>query len=92
MGMNFFEELNRVNAAYCASRGLAAAELYGTPPNEAEFETSRLIAAGVPSEAATPVFKAHKAKHLKYWPRTPFQRLGYIEAQMQQGCYQGVGK
>lgn len=50
--MNLFTELSQVNRAYCASLGLAAAELYGTAPNSAEVETSRLIAAGVPAESA----------------------------------------
>lgn len=50
--MNLFTELSQVNRAYCASHGLAAAELYGIEPNEAEFATHRNIAAGVPDESA----------------------------------------
>ena len=50
--MNLFAEISRTNAAYCSARGLSAAELYGTEPNEAEVETSRLIRQGVPAESA----------------------------------------
>lgn len=50
--MNLFAELSQTNRAYCASHGLAAAELYGIEPNEAEFATHRNIAAGVPAESA----------------------------------------
>ena len=81
----FFQEISRTNAAYCASRGLSAAELYGTPINEAELDTHRNIAAGVPAEAAS--FCPRKAKHLKFWPRTGVQQLGYIEEHLRQcGC------
>lgn len=90
MGFLLFDELNRVNATYCAAHGMAAVELYGTEPNRAEFETHRLIASGVPSESATPLFRARKAKHLKYWPRTQMERIGYIEEQIKQGCYRPV--
>lgn len=88
--MNLFHEIANTNRAYCAARGMATAEMYGTEPNRAEFETHRLIAAGVPSESAAPLFRARKAKHLKYWPRTPMQRIGYIEEQIKQGCYRPV--
>jgi len=81
----FFAEIAKTNRAYCAARGLSAAELYGTEPNAAEVETSRLIAQGVPAEFAS--FRPRKAKHLKHWPRTGIQQLGYIEEHMQQGCY-----
>lgn len=50
--MNLFAEISRTNAAYCAARGLSAAELYGTEPNAAELETHELIAAGVPAQSA----------------------------------------
>ena len=40
MGINFFAELSATNRAHCAAHGFSSAELYGTPPNEAEFETS----------------------------------------------------
>lgn len=50
--MNLFQEIATTNAAYCAARGLSAVELYGTAPNEAELETHRLIASGVPAESA----------------------------------------
>ena len=40
MGINFFTELSATNRAHCAAHGFSSAELYGTPPNEAEFETS----------------------------------------------------
>lgn len=40
MGLQLFDELNRTNAAYCRALGFSSAELYGTPPNAAEFETS----------------------------------------------------
>jgi hypothetical protein len=40
MSIDLWAELNRTNRAYCASLGLSAGELYGTPPNEAEIETS----------------------------------------------------
>lgn len=83
--MNLFSEISRTNAAYCAARGLSAADLYGTPPNEAEIETHELIAAGVPAEAAS--FQPRKAKHLKFYPRTGVQQLGYIEEHLRQcGC------
>ena len=87
MSLNIFAEIARTNAAYCAAHGLSGAELYGTPINAEEYETHKLIAAGVPSEAAIPKFRPRKAKHLRYWPRTPIQQLGYIEAFLQQcGC------
>lgn len=95
--MNLFAEIERTNLAYCESLGLpsdaytrplAVAEVYGTPPNAAEIETHNLIEAGVPAEAAIPVFRPRKAKYLKYWPRTPIQQLGYVEEQIKQGCYQ----
>ena len=54
MGINFFAEISRTNAAYCAAHGLSVGEAYGVPPNEAEVETHDLIAAGVPAEAAVP--------------------------------------
>lgn len=54
MSLNIFAEIARTNAAYCAAHGLSGAELYGTAPNEAELETHRLIASGVPAEAAVP--------------------------------------
>ena len=50
--MNLFAEIATTNRAYCHAHGLSAAELYGTAPNSAEVETSRLIAAGVPAESA----------------------------------------
>lgn len=50
--MNLFQEITRTNRAYCQAHGLSAAELYGTAPNESELETHRLIASGVPAEAA----------------------------------------
>lgn len=83
--MNFFAEIAATNAAYCHAHGLTAAELYGTPINEAELETHRNIAAGVPAEAAS--FHPRKAKHMKFWPRTGVQELGYIEEHLRQcGC------
>lgn len=87
--MSLFDEITLTNRAYCSARGIASSELYGTPPNEAELAVSHLIDMGVPAEAAVPAFRPRKAKHLKYWPRTPFQRIGYIEEQIKQGCYQG---
>lgn len=85
MGLNFFTELSRTNAVYCAAHGLSTAELYGTAPNVAEIETHNLIEAGVPAEAVQ--FRPRKAKHLRFWPRTPIQRLGYIEEHIRQcGC------
>lgn len=83
----FFQAIQSANRAHCAALGLSAAELYGTPPNAEEFETHKLIASGVPAEATIPKFRALKAKHLRHWPRTPFQRLGWIEAHIHQGCY-----
>lgn len=50
--MGFFDELTRMNVAWCESHGLSVGEAYGTKPNIAELETSRLIACGVPSESA----------------------------------------
>lgn len=83
--MNLFQEISRTNAAYCASMGLSTAELYGTEPNAAEVEVHELIEAGVPAEAA--VFHPRKAKHLKHWPRTGVQQLGYVEEHLRQcGC------
>lgn len=85
--MNIFSEISRTNAAYCAAHGLSAAELYGTEPNADEIEVHDLIESGVPAEAAIPVFRPRKAKHLLYWPRTGVQELGYIEDHMRQcGC------
>ena len=83
--MNLFAEITRTNAAYCAAQGFSTAELYGTPINAEEYETHRLIAAGVPAEAAS--FRARKAKHQKFYPRTGVQQLGYIEEHLRQcGC------
>ena len=50
--MNLFHEIARTNAAYCASLGFSVDEIYGIQPNDAELETHRLIAAGVPAHAA----------------------------------------
>lgn len=50
--MNIFAEIANTNRAYCAAHGLSACELYGTPINAAEVETSRLIGQGVPAESA----------------------------------------
>ena len=38
--MNLFHEIAITNAAYCHAHGMSAAELYGTQPCQAEFETS----------------------------------------------------
>lgn len=51
-GIDFFAELNATTRAHCDAHGFSSAELYGTPPNEAEYETHELIAAGVPSQSA----------------------------------------
>lgn len=83
----FFQSVADANRAYCAALGLSAAELYGTAPNAEEFEVHRQIKSGVRAEDAQPVFRARKAKHLKYWPRTGIQQLGFIEEQMRQRCY-----
>lgn len=40
MGLDIFAEIARTNTAYCHAHGMSAAELYGTPPNEAERETA----------------------------------------------------
>lgn len=83
----FFQAIQSTNRAYCAAHGLSAAKVYGTPINAEEFETHKLIASGVPSEAAIPKFRARKAKHLRHWPRTPIQQLGYVEEHIKQcGC------
>lgn len=83
----FFQAIQSTNRAYCAAHGLSGAELYGTPINAEEFETHKLIASGVPAEAAIPKFRARKAKHLRHWPRTGVQQLGYIEEYIKQcGC------
>lgn len=50
----FFQSVADANRARCAVLGLSAAELYGTEPNAAEIEVSRLIGLGVPAEAAVP--------------------------------------
>ena len=50
--MNLFHEIARTNAAYCAGLGISVPDVYGTQINEAELETHRLIAAGVPAHAA----------------------------------------
>lgn len=85
--MNLFSEIAAVNRAHCAALGLSAADLYGTAPNAAEFEVHDLIKAGVPAEAAVPAFRPRKAKHLRFWPRTGVQELGYIEEHLRQcGC------
>ena len=59
MGTDLFAEIARTNGAWCESHGLPNAylsdeEANGPPPNAAELETSRLIAHGVPAEAAVP--------------------------------------
>lgn len=82
----FFQSINDANRVQCARLGLSADELYGASPTVEEFAVHKMIKAGVPAEAAEPVFRASKAKHLKHWPRTPIQRLGYIEARIKQGC------
>lgn len=83
----FFQAIQSANRAHCAALGLSAAELYGTEPNAAEIEVHDLIESGVPAEAAVPAFRPRKAKHLRFWPRTGVQELGYIEAFLQQcGC------
>lgn len=79
----FFQSIAEANRAHCATLGLSAAELYGTAPSAEEIEVHDLIEAGVPAEAA---FRPRKAKHLKHWPRSPIQRLGYIEERIKQGC------
>ena len=38
--LDFFAELSATNRAHCAAHGFSSAELYVTPPNEAEYETS----------------------------------------------------
>lgn len=50
----FFKEVAITTRAHCAAHGFCTAELYGTPPNAAEFEVHDLIEAGVPAEAAVP--------------------------------------
>jgi len=40
MGLDFFSELNATTRAHCAAHGFSSAELYGTPINEAEYETA----------------------------------------------------
>lgn len=65
MGLELFSELDRTNAAYCRALGFSSAELYGTPPNPAELSTHRLIAAGVPSEAADPYVRRMEAERLR---------------------------
>lgn len=59
MGTDLFADLKRLNSVACESNGwpnlyLSDEEANGTPPNAAELETSRLIAHGVPAEAAVP--------------------------------------
>lgn len=58
----FFDAITTTNRAYCAARGMSAGELYGTPPNVAELETHRLMAAGV---SADPYFESVKADRLR---------------------------
>lgn len=80
----FFKEVAITTRAHCAAHGFCTAELYGTPINAEELETHRLIAAGVPAEAAS--FQPRKAKHMKYWPRTGIEQLGYVEEHLRQCC------
>lgn len=38
------------------------------------------------AEELAPTFQPRKAKHLMFYPRSPFQRLGYIAERIAQGC------
>ena len=83
--MNLFAEITRTNALYYAAHGINATELYGTAPNADEYEVHASMAAGVPAELAE--FKPRKLKHGAHYPRTGFQKLGYIEEHLRQtGC------
>src|SRR5512138_3602084 len=63
--MNLFAEISRTNAAHCAALGLSPSDLYGTPPNERELKTHRLIKAGVPADAADPYMDRVRSENLR---------------------------
>lgn len=94
----FFREVAATNRAHCHAQGIATPaydrqlsddERNGRALSEPELERALVIDLDLARAVAeeTIKFRPRKAKHLKHWPRTPIQQLGYIEEHIRTcGC------